>query len=106
MGGGLACIPFPLLRSLRNRSLRSAAMNVVVGDRIASSTPRHFALRWLFIGGGALFGRLQAEVASRRYENVTFEPYQARARLAQSLSAIDIHFVMLRPELEGLIVPS
>jgi glycosyltransferase involved in cell wall biosynthesis len=35
-----------------------------------------------------------------------FKPYQPQARLAESLSASDVHLVSLRPELEGLIVPS
>jgi glycosyltransferase involved in cell wall biosynthesis len=33
-------------------------------------------------------------------------PYQPRERLGESLSAADVHLVSLRPELEGLIVPS
>ena len=35
-----------------------------------------------------------------------FKPYQSRDMLSQSLSAADVHLVSLRPELEGLIVPS
>jgi glycosyltransferase involved in cell wall biosynthesis len=64
------------------------------------------AVRWLFIGDGALFEPLKAEVARRGLTSVRFQPYQPRARLAQSLSAADVHLVSLRPELEGLIVPS
>lgn len=61
---------------------------------------------FLFIGGGAKSGALQAEVARRRLVNVRFEPYQPRERLAESLSVADVHIVSLIPELEGLIVPS
>jgi glycosyltransferase involved in cell wall biosynthesis len=61
---------------------------------------------WLFIGGGALLDELKAEVARRRLTAVRFQPYQPRQRLAESLSASDVHIVSLRPELEGLIVPS
>jgi glycosyltransferase involved in cell wall biosynthesis len=63
-------------------------------------------VRWLFIGSGALFEPLKAEVARRKLTSVHFEPYQPRTLLAQSLSAADVHLVSLRPELEGLIVPS
>jgi glycosyltransferase involved in cell wall biosynthesis len=35
-----------------------------------------------------------------------FRDYQPRERLAESLSVADVHLVSLRPELEGLIVPS
>ena len=38
--------------------------------------------------------------------SVTFQPYQPREQLSESLSAADVHLVTLRPELEGLIVPS
>jgi glycosyltransferase involved in cell wall biosynthesis len=63
-------------------------------------------VRWLFIGSGALFEVLQAEAARRRLASVRFKPYQPKTRLAESLSAADVHLVSLRPALEGLIVPS
>ena len=63
-------------------------------------------LVWLFIGGGVLSDRFQAEVRRRGLRSVAFRPYQPRERLAESLSAADVHLVSLRPELEGLIVPS
>lgn len=63
-------------------------------------------LMWLFIGSGALLDVLKAEVSRRRLGSVRFKPYQPRERLAESLSAADVHLVSLRPELEGLIVPS
>lgn len=67
------------------------------------SIPR---ILWLFIGGGALYEAFRTEVTKRGLTSVRFEPYQPRERLAQSLSAGDVHLVSLRPELEGLIVPS
>jgi glycosyltransferase involved in cell wall biosynthesis len=72
----------------------------------AASAPSFTPVHWLFIGSGALFEPLKAEVARRRLTSVHFKPYQPRALLAQSLSAADVHLVSLRPELEGLIVPS
>ena len=35
-----------------------------------------------------------------------FRPYQPRERLSESLSAPDVHLISLKPNLEGLIVPS
>ena len=61
---------------------------------------------WLFIGGGALSRQLGGEIAARGLASVRFRPYQPRERLAESLSVPDVHLVSLRPELEGLIVPS
>lgn len=61
---------------------------------------------WLFIGGGACFDELKRETKRRGIADVVFQPYQPRERLAESLSAADVHIVLLKPELEGLIVPS
>ncbi len=61
---------------------------------------------FLFIGGGHRLGALKAEAARRGLANVQFRPYQPRERLAQSLGACDLHLVTLRPELEGLVLPS
>jgi colanic acid biosynthesis glycosyl transferase WcaI len=38
--------------------------------------------------------------------NFRFQPYQDDAVLKYSLSLPDVHWISLRPELEGLIVPS
>jgi glycosyltransferase involved in cell wall biosynthesis len=63
-------------------------------------------IRWLFVGGGALYDRFREEVSARGLTCVIFKPYQPRERLSESLSAADVHLVSLKPELEGLIVPS
>lgn len=59
-----------------------------------------------FIGDGIARQWLVAEVARRGLTNVQFYPYQGADRLRWSLGALDVHFVSLRPSLEGLIVPS
>ncbi len=61
---------------------------------------------FLVVGDGVQRPWLQAEIARRGLRNVRLEGYQPRKRLSESLSAGDIHLVSLRPELEGLIVPS
>ncbi|MFO0697959.1 MAG: glycosyltransferase family 4 protein [Nitrospira sp.] len=63
-------------------------------------------IRFLFIGDGAQLLALRQAVDQRGLSNVLFQPYQPRDRLSYSLSASDLHLVSLRPELEGLIVPS
>jgi glycosyltransferase involved in cell wall biosynthesis len=45
-------------------------------------------------------------VRARGLKSIIFKPYQPRELLAQSLSAADVQLVCLKPELEGLIVPS
>jgi colanic acid biosynthesis glycosyl transferase WcaI len=64
------------------------------------------SIEWLFIGGGALYGSLRNEATRLRSTSIHFKPYQPRALLSLSLSVADVHIVSLRPELEGLAVPS
>jgi len=62
---------------------------------------------FLFIGGGKKFDELARHVRQRSLDHVfRFMPYQDRATLKYSLAVPDVHLVSLRPELEGLIVPS
>jgi glycosyltransferase involved in cell wall biosynthesis len=63
-------------------------------------------IAFVFIGEGIARRWLESEVVKRGLTNVQFHPYQAADRLQWSLSVPDVHFVSLRPTLEGLIVPS
>lgn len=63
-------------------------------------------IAFVFIGDGVARRWLIVEAARRGLRNVQFYPYQASERLRWSLSLPDVHFVSLRPTLEGLIVPS
>jgi len=64
------------------------------------------AVKFLVIGGGHYTDQLRARAESLRLDNILFKPYQPRERLAESLAVADVHLVILRPEMEGLIVPS
>jgi len=62
-------------------------------------------IAFVFIGSGVRMRELRAE--ARRLElDFTFMDYQPRERLSQSLGAADVHLVSLRPQAEGLVVPS
>jgi colanic acid biosynthesis glycosyl transferase WcaI len=61
---------------------------------------------FLFIGSGHHQTDLETAVRGRGLSNVQFRPYQPRDALRQSLGVADIHWISLRPELEGLIFPS
>jgi glycosyltransferase involved in cell wall biosynthesis len=62
---------------------------------------------FLMIGGGKLLDELARTVTARRIESLfRFVPYQDKTALKYSLTLPDIHWISLRPELEGLIVPS
>lgn len=173
--GPLSRLAFGAMRRLRDRSLRAADANVVLGERMAERLeglgidaertiivpnwadgtlitpvdPARNALRrewgfadkfvvaysgnlgrahdvatmldavaltersaiahrmaWLFIGGGAQLASMKEQAMARGLSTISFKPYQPAERLAESLSVADVHLVSLRPELEGLIVPS
>jgi len=63
-------------------------------------------IKFLFIGGGAQLPSIQQQCKEKGLNNVLFKPYQPREKLDQSLSVSDVHLISLKPELEGLIVPS
>ena len=95
----------------RQRATRSVRIFANAGDSAwqddsdAELMPRQ-EVRWLFIGGGAQTEKLRRAVQERGYESVMFRPYQPRERLSDSLSVPDVHLISLKPNLEGLIVPS
>jgi colanic acid biosynthesis glycosyl transferase WcaI len=63
-------------------------------------------VHFLFVGAGAQRAWVEERAKELGLTNVTFQPYQPLERLAMSLSVPDLHLVSLKPELEGLIVPS
>jgi glycosyltransferase involved in cell wall biosynthesis len=65
------------------------------------------SVTFLFIGGGTKLVELAKTVRDRGLDHLfRFLPYQQRETLRFSLGVPDVHLVSLRPELEGLIVPS
>lgn len=72
----------------------------------AQALAAHPRIRFLVIGGGHEYLRLRERVDAAALPNVRFLPYQPADTLADALAAGDVHLVLLRPELEGLIVPS
>lgn len=65
----------------------------------------HFC--FLFIGGGGKFSELSDATRKRGLDPLfRFLPYQDRRVLKLSLGVADVHLISLKPELEGLIVPS
>lgn len=72
----------------------------------AEQLAEHPNIRFLMIGGGAGVVPLKHEVGRRALPHFQFRPYQPRGDLSLSLGVADIHWLSLRPEMEGLIVPS
>ncbi len=61
---------------------------------------------FLMVGDGHHTRSLRAAAEAAGLRNIVFQPYQAADTLALSLGAADVHWISLRPELEGLIFPS
>ena len=61
---------------------------------------------FLFVGGGHMSDALAERVSALGLNNFRFVPYQPREKLSQSLATGNAHWISLRPEFEGLIVPS
>lgn len=64
------------------------------------------SIKFLFVGGGFLHHRLATLGDEVDRRNVVTRPYQPRETLHLSLGVPDIHWMTLRPEFEGMIVPS
>ena len=61
-------------------------------------------LQFVFVGEGASRDALIKQ--SEGLRNVTFLPYQPRERLAESLSAADLHLLPIRKEALDCLMPS
>ena len=61
---------------------------------------------FLLTGSGANMRALETVARQQQLAQMLFLPYQPRVQLTDSLAAGDVHLVTLRPQLEGLIVPS
>ena len=63
-------------------------------------------IAFLVIGDGTQKRALMVAAMEHELPNLVWKPYQSRELLSQSLGIADVHIVTLRPELEGLVVPS
>ncbi|AFH65301.1 glycosyltransferase family 4 protein [Paenibacillus caseinilyticus] len=71
---------------------------------------KHFAdderVAFVFIGEGAVKGRMQQFVKEQGLKNVLFLPYQPKDYIRYSLNAADVHLVVNQKGIKGVSVPS
>ncbi|RIJ29206.1 glycosyltransferase family 4 protein [Henriciella algicola] len=63
-------------------------------------------IKFLFVGGGQQRVFVEEAAANRALRNIVFRAYQPRDQLAASLGVPDLHWISLKQEFEGLILPS
>lgn len=63
-------------------------------------------IRFVLVGDGATKEALLERASHLALENVLFLGYQAKSDLADSLSAADLHFIVLDPTIAGCLMPS
>jgi glycosyltransferase involved in cell wall biosynthesis len=67
----------------------------------------HSHILFACVGGGYGFDELRRKVAQQGLDRTfQFFSYQDRSMLKYSLGVADVHWISLKPQLEGLIVPS
>ncbi|HUO08528.1 MAG TPA: glycosyltransferase family 4 protein [Phycisphaerae bacterium] len=71
-----------------------------------SADPRDKTIHFVFIGGGKRMQEIEAFVDQHHLQNVSILDYQPREKLAETLSAADVHLITQAPGTSGLIVPS
>lgn len=62
-------------------------------------------LAFCFVGGGSEFAKVQAFARQRELSNVVCLPYQPLRRLSASLSAADLHAVVMGDPFVGIVHP-
>lgn len=70
-------------------------------ERLASRDEIVFCL----VGGGSEFRKVQRELDLRGVRNIRFIPYQPITKLAASLSAADLHLVLMGDAFVGIVHP-
>ncbi len=71
----------------------------------AEALEREANIHFLFVGGGSEFAKVKAFSAARSLGNITCLPYQPIEHLSASLSAPDLHVVVMGDAFLGIVHP-
>ncbi len=74
---------------------------LAAADAMKSDARLHF----LFVGGGSEFKKVQAFAKEKALNNITCLPYQPMEKLSGSLSAADLHLVVMGDPFVGIVHP-
>jgi colanic acid biosynthesis glycosyl transferase WcaI len=71
----------------------------------AAKIRMHLDVVFCFVGGGSEFQKVKAFAAAHALRNIICLPYQPRNKLSGSLSAADLHVVVMGDSFKGLVHP-
>jgi glycosyltransferase involved in cell wall biosynthesis len=74
---------------------------LAAADELKTDGQIHF----LFVGGGSEFKKVQAFARDKALRNITCLPYQPMEKLSGSLSAADLHLVVMGDPFVGIVHP-
>jgi hypothetical protein len=74
---------------------------LAAADELETDGQIHF----LFVGGGSEFKKVQAFARDKALRNITSLPYQPMEKLSGSLSAADLHLVVMGDPFVGIVHP-
>lgn len=63
-------------------------------------------VEFVFVGAGALLGKLKSYAIEQKMSNVTFIPYQKKENIIYSLNAADVHWCVNAKGIKGVSCPS
>jgi glycosyltransferase involved in cell wall biosynthesis len=95
-----------------NRFVIEYSGNCGVGHDVASVCEAMLALRddddirWVIVGGGVAWPKIEEFIARHRIQNVVLKPYQPRSRLGELIALGDVHLVLVADGFDGLLIPS
>jgi alpha-D-ribose 1-methylphosphonate 5-triphosphate synthase subunit PhnH len=64
------------------------------------------SIRWVIVGGGLAWPRIEEFIRRHQIPNVILRPYQPRAHLGDLIALGDAHLVLVADGFEGLLIPS
>lgn len=66
----------------------------------------HSDIKFLFVGYGYYHNYLEKKTIENNLDNIILKPYQSTAKFPDALALANVHIITMRPNLEGLLVPT
>jgi colanic acid biosynthesis glycosyl transferase WcaI len=105
-GNHSPCHPLDtLLEAARALALNSQPSTEICAPRSSLPAPGSRSVAFCFVGGGSEFAKVKRFAAEHNLQNILCLPYQPLSELSASLSAADLHVVVMGEPFVGTIHP-